>query len=160
MVATSTQDPAFLDEVRQLASNNEEILILVRYVYGAGSRDFVLLDSMTKFSDLLQCCRERDSVTVMKSFNVICRGIVTDDFIVSAIADYESDKSWILIGGDNYEYTADWAFAESEAELKEELDARLGNEVCIVSEPDHWSETDAMTAYVPDSDGVVRPGAY
>jgi len=37
----------------------------------------------------------------------------------------------MLIGPDNYEYTGDWAYAESKSELDEELENRIGNIVSL-----------------------------
>lgn len=135
-------------------------MVLVRYVYGAGSRDFLLLGSADEFRSLIDSRRSRDSITVMKSFRVVDEGAVTECFVSRSIRNYPEGESWILIGPDNFQHTSDWAFAESKAELEEELGGRLGNDVCIIEEPDFLADAHSINAYVPDPDGEVRLGAY
>ena len=159
-MATSIKDPTFLSESLRVLEASGRILVLVRYVYGAGSSDFFLLESADEFRSLIDGRRSRDSITVMKSFRVIDEGAVTEDFLSKLIRTYPEGENWILIGPDNFEHTLDWAFAESKSELKEELEGRLGREVCIVEEPDFVSDSYSINAYVPDPDGEVRPGAY
>jgi hypothetical protein len=136
------------------------ILVIVRYVYAARSKDFILLESTEQFSELLVGLKERDSVIVVKSINVVNEGTVDRSFIEKSMSKYPQGASWVLIGPDNYEYTANWAYAESKSELAEELEDRIGNEVCIINEPEYMSEESTIDAYVPDLDGKVRPGAY
>jgi hypothetical protein len=160
MTPTSTRDSGFLSDVKQLMDCNHRVLVVVRYVYAAGSKDFILLESMEQFSELLTRLKERDSVIVFKSINVVNEGTVDRNFIEDSILKYPQGASWVLIGPDNYDYTADWAYAESKSELAEELEDRIGNVVCIINEPEYMSEEFTVAAYVPDLDGNVRPGAY
>jgi hypothetical protein len=159
MKRLSTRDGEFLDAVQSLFAA-PEVLVVVRYVYGAGNRDFLILKNMSEFHSLIGKLRNRDSVVVMKSFQKIKEGIVEHAFIEAAAAVYRMASNWILIGKDNFEHTAEWAYAGSEAELREELQDRLGNYVCIVDEPNYISDEHSIGAYVPDEDGIVRPGAY
>ena len=76
----------------------------------------------------------------MKSFQKIKEGNVDQAFIEGAAAAYPKGCNWVLIGKDNFEHTADWAYAGSEAELREELRDKLGNQVCIVDEPNYISD--------------------
>jgi hypothetical protein len=137
-----------------------EVLVVVRYVYGGGKRDFLILRAMSEFHQLLGTLWARDSVVVMNSFRKIREGKVDRGFIESAAAACTKGSSWVLIGKDNFEHTPASAYAESEAEVREELQDRLGNHVCIVDEPDYISDEHSINGYIPDSDGVVRPGSY
>jgi len=67
MKRLSTSDGEFLDAVQGIFAA-PEVLVVVRYVYGAGNRDFLILKNMTGFNGLLGKLRRRDSVVVMKSF--------------------------------------------------------------------------------------------
>lgn len=160
MTASSTRDPHFIREVNRLLDRKGHILVVVRYVYGAGSKNLVLIESMQQFEALLEPLRARDSVVVMMSFDVVNEGAVDVDFIKASVAKYSSGSDWVIIGPDKHEYTNCWAYASSESELKEELESRIGKSVCIVSDPDYVSDESSIAAYVPDLDGVVRPGAY
>lgn len=154
----STRDKEFLDAVQNIFAA-PEVLVVVRYVYGAGNRDFLILKNMTEFHTLLGKLRTRDSV-VMKSFQKIKEGKVDEAYIKSAVAIYPKKANWVLIGKSNFEHTSGWAHAESEGELREGLQDRLGNYVCIVAEPNYISDEYSIGAYIPDEDGIVRPGAY
>jgi hypothetical protein len=144
-------------EVKQLLDCQLRVLVVVRYSYAAGSKDFILLESMEQFSKLLTQLKERDSVIVVNSFNIVKEGTVDRSFIEDSLLRYPGGASWVLIGPDNYEYTADWAYAESKSELQEEIEDRIGN---VIDDPDYIREGSAIDAYIPDSDGTVRPGAY
>ncbi len=159
MKRLSTSDGEFLDAVQGIFAA-PEVLVVVRYVYGAGNRDFLILKNMTEFNRLLGRLCNRDSVVVMKSFQKIKEGIVDQAFIEGAAAVYKTGANWVLIGKENFEHTAGRAYAGSEGELREELQDRLGNHVCIVDEPNYISDEHSIGAYVPDEDGIVRPGAY
>ena len=86
---------------------------------------------MEQFSKLLTQLKERDSVVVVKSFNVGNEGTVDRSFIKDSFSRYPQGASCMLIGPDNYEYTGDWAYAESKSELDEELENRIGNIVSL-----------------------------
>ena len=118
------------------------------------------MESMQQFSDLLTTLKERDSVIVLQSIDVVNEGIVDRVFIEDSISKYSPGASWVLIGPDNYEHTANWADAGSRSELAQELEDRTGNMVCIIKDPDYINEESTIDAYVPDLDGNVRPGAY
>lgn len=157
---TSTEDQTFLSNVRDLFTKNERVFVLIQYAYGAGSRDFMLLKNFEEFQELMQKNKERDAVSVMKAFHPIMENSVKKSFIEDAVSKFRKNDHWILIGPDNFEYTSDWAYAESLSELKEELQGRMGRDVCIVEEPNTIDASQSFTAYIPDADGKVRPGAY
>jgi hypothetical protein len=115
---------------------------------------------MTDLTRLLPTLRVGDSVIVMKAFDVLNEGTVDNNFINESVSKYSPGEFWTLIGPDNFEHTADWADIASETDLRESLEDRAGNSVCIVREPDYNSDESSICAYVPDSDGIVRPSAY
>jgi hypothetical protein len=125
----------------------------------AGSRSFHILKNFGELKSLIGTLGNRDCVVVMKSFEKIMEGRVDHHFIEAATAAYKKG-CWILIGKDTFKDTAPWASAESEGELREELQDRIGNHVSIVQEPNYISDEHSIAAYVPDDDGSVRPGAY
>src|ERR1700722_876622 len=103
MKRLSTSDREFLDAVRNIFAA-PEVLVVIRYVYGAGNRDFQILKHLTEFDMLLGKLRNRDSVVVMKSFQKIKEGNVDQAFIDAAAAMYPRGGNWILIGKDNFEH--------------------------------------------------------
>lgn len=160
MKYTSTKDSRFLWNTQKKFQDDARVLILVRYVYAAGNRDYILQENFEQFAELVVRLNEKDSVMIARRFTVIKEGGVDQRFIDELISMYPSGSSWILIGADNFEYTSDWAYAETVSELNEGLGDRIGNNVCVVDEPDYINTEKFMEAYVPDSDGIVRPGVY
>ena len=159
MKSLSALDKKFINEVKKVFEV-PEVLIVSRYVYGDGNRDFIILDDMAEFDKLIKKLRNKDSVIEMKSFDKIREGTIDQRFIDRILPIYSEGATWIILGPDNFEHTSNWAYAESKDELNEELKNRLGNHVCIVREPEYISDSSSIEAYVPDEDGIVRPGAY
>lgn len=116
MRPTSTRDSGFLCDVKQLLDRNHRVLVVVCYAYAAGYRDFILVESMEQFSELLTGLKQRDLVIVVKSIDVVNEGTVDRSFIDDSISKYPQGASWVLIGPDNYDYTADSAYAGSKSE--------------------------------------------
>src|SRR5438128_2455246 len=105
MKRTSTTDNSFLDAIQRLFTALE-VLVVVRYVYGGGRRDFLILKNISEFHSLIGRLRRRDSIVVMKSFQKIKEGKVDQIFLEAAVAAYPKGSHWILIGRDNFEHTA------------------------------------------------------
>ena len=158
MTARSTTDETFLRAVQDLLGGGE-ILVVVRYVYGAGAREFLFFKDMTLFRAMLNRLRRRDSVVVMKSFRKVIEGAVDGPFVDAAAARYAEGKDWVLLDADAPKFARSYC-VESGAELMAELREMQGRRVCIIEEPDVASEEHSIGAYVPDPDGVVRPGVY
>lgn len=162
MDAISTTSPVFIQGSIRLLWATGELLVMIRYPYSAGSRDFLLVREEAELRRLLHDRKPRDLVTVMKSFTLLKRGIVTRRFIEDSVRTLKkpAEGDWLVIGCTNDKYLEDWDFAESRRDLKEALEVRIGREVSILDEPD-WTNPGAfIDAYSPDPDGIVRPGAY
>ena len=159
MERLSTRDKNFLEAVHNIFAA-PEVLVVVRYVYGAGARDFLILKDVSDFHNLLSGLRPRDSVVVMKSFGKIMEGTVDQSFIAAAVAAYTKNSCWILIRRGDVRDERGFGYGGSSGEIREELEDWAGKPVCIVDEPNYLSAEHSIGAYVPDDDGVVRPGAY
>jgi hypothetical protein len=98
----------------------------------------------------------------MKSFTLLERGIATPRFINEVMQNLDKPlgSEWLVIGKTNDKYLENWNWAATKEELIDEIKDRMGNEVTILEEPDWISDETSINAYVPDDDGVVRPGAY
>ena len=162
MEPKSTTTPDFINEALNILKQNGEILVVIRFPYMAGSKDFFIIKNENDFRQLLRNRKPKDSVTVMKSFSLLERGRATPEFITKVMQNLEKPAGleWLVIGKTNDKYLDNWNWAETKEELKAEIEDRMGNEVTILEEPDWISDETSINAYAPDDDGVVRPGAY
>jgi hypothetical protein len=83
----STSERSFLEAVERIFAA-PEVLVVVRYTYGGGSRNFLILKDISELNGLINGLRRRDSVVVMKSFQKIKEGKVDQAFIEAAAAAY------------------------------------------------------------------------
>ena len=160
VMKTSVSDSDFQAKIRQIFHAQARLAVLIRYAYRAGGRDFYLLSRLESLEELIGGCKERDLVTVFATVRIIAEGVVDDDFAAALEARLNAGEKWMLIGGDNGDGTPEWDFAETEEELRGGLDSRVGMAVSIIEEPDWVTEGLSVSAYIPDRDGIVRPGAY
>lgn len=159
MTPLSAFDPAFLRDVEHLLGAGQ-ILVVVKYAYGAGSRDFLFLNDMSEFRGLLSRLRRRDSVVVMKSFRKVIEGRVDAALIDAAQAAYPEGACWIVLDRNPPKYATSNFPAECRGDLIAELSDLMGGDVCILEEPHYTSAEESIRAYIPDEDGSVRPAAY
>lgn len=159
MTALSTTDETFQQAVQDLLASGE-ILVVIRFVYGAGAREFLFFRDISEFRATLTRLRRRDSVVVMKSFRDVIAGTVDAQFIDAAAALYREGEYWVLLDDDAPNYVTKEYYVSDRAELVETLEDIPGHRVRIIEEPEYSSVQHSIGAYVPDPDGVVRPGAY
>ena len=66
---------------------------------------------------------------------------------------------WVAMGkdvdGDSWS-----AWIGNEEEFDELIEDEFGRDIIIIEDQDWFNEEITIHAYVPDSDGKVRPGAY
>jgi hypothetical protein len=159
MDALSTTDGTFQQAVQDLLGSGE-ILVVVRYVYGAGAREFFFFKEMAEFRTTITRLRRRDSVVVMKSFRDVIAGTVDAQFVEAAAELYRPGEDWVVIDYDAPKFMAKNYYASSKKGLLEELEQVRSHRVRIIQEPNYISAEHSIGAYIPDPDGVVRPGAY
>ena len=160
----STKNERFRKEANEIIKLNGEILIMVRYAYSAGSKDFFIIDSEEEFSVFLEARKPKDSITIFKTFENLTEGVVNEDFINKTLNTLVKPKSsdWIVIFPKIIDKwgNPDWSFEETKEELEEILQDQIVDYVRILEEPDWLNEELVFHAYVPDEDGEVRPGSY
>lgn len=161
MSANSIHDPHFIYAGEIILQASGKLLVLVRYPYQAGNRDFFLFETTAQFFAFLEARKPKEAVSLIKSVQLILAGMVDRDFIEKRVMDLPKPKSgsWLVLGN-SIKGNCDWRFVEDGKELEKELSDKIGEEVSIFEEPDWISEENSMTAYAPDPDNIVRPGAY
>jgi hypothetical protein len=166
----STASPGFVAIVHEHLERGEVVVIVIRYANSGGYKEDAFAKTTEAFDELLRTLRQRTSVTVFFERAFEFRGVADDTIrkrtlefikIVRLCRDGEvvcvvrrdlqegilksEQIAWLLKPSD-----ADAWFAQNQS--AEVLIGTLS-----------WWEDDCddfVTAYVPDSDGVVRLGAY
>jgi len=162
---TASTDKTFLDTLERWLSSEREILVLFRYAYAAGDRSFEFFSSPAALFERLRQLRRRTSVTAFRQAQLPVRGIVNDEFIESCMRTIPEGSEFLVV--ETVQRTAgrmSWFHnmaGETHAELREALEDSRGSPVAVGLYPPWLNDgPDVVTTYVPDEDGVVRPGAY
>jgi hypothetical protein len=91
--------------------------------------------------------------------------VVDDAFIADCLATIPDGVEYVIVEAEpRVAGACSWFHQEtgtSHKELRESLEEERGEVVLAGEYPPWLDDSDwIMTAYVPDSDGIVRPGAY
>lgn len=146
----------------EIIRNQGEILILIRYPYQAGNKDFFLINSEKEYKEFLEKREAKDSITIFKSIENVIEGLVTEEFITQALNNLERPKysDWVVIFPEDKDKSEHWYYNENKEDLEESLRLNLEKYVRIIEDPDWFNKEVIFHAYVPDEDGKVRPGSY
>ena len=143
-----------------------EVLVLIRWPNAGGSKSFEFFREMSAFMARLAPLPQRTSLIVFRHTQLPIRGMVDDELIRRAVEHIPESTAYLIAGLDlvTYGSYSDYRNASGESHL--ELVAALkdwwpGHRVAVGRYPE-WLEDDenVISAYVPDMDGNVRPGAY
>jgi hypothetical protein len=161
----STSDPIFLDTLKAWLQAEGEILLLSRFAYAAGNREFEFFCDFPSLEERLNQLPKSTSVIAFRQRQLPIRGIVDDSFIERCLkeipesADYAltetvkrvyGKRSWFHHGG-----------GRSHADLREDLEESRGTPVAVGVETPWFNDTEnVISAYVPDQNGCVKVGSY
>jgi hypothetical protein len=169
MTHVKTTDPEFLAQIESWINQYGEVLVLLRYPYAAGSRDFVFFHRMEDFHSALQKLGSRTWVIAYGEPQLPLRGQVDDVLIQRALGQIPDGREYLIVCLEKtvedyppryrreYEETA----GETHEELRESLNELRGRRVGVGLFPP-WADESERTieAFVPDEDGEVRSAAY
>lgn len=163
MVYLATTDVKFLETLENCFRSQSEVLIEIRYRYGAGSRDFELLPSFRALSDRIDKLPAGAYVTAFRKPQLPLRGVVDDKFVAKCLENIPDGSEYLVAetvrrvyGRYSFFY---FATGESHGELRDHLEGCRGAPVAAGLHPPVLEESvDVITAVVPDPDGVVRAG--
>lgn len=158
----SIKNETFLKKGVEIIRNQGEILIMVRYPYQAGNKDFFIINSEKDFLNFLNQRAVKESITIFKSFENVKEGLVDKEFISKTLIELDKPKhtDWIVLFPEDKDKAGNWCYDETKEELEESLRLGEGDYVRILEDPDWLNEELIFHAYVPDEDGKVRPGSY
>lgn len=155
----NTENPDFKKNALRILRENAHLIIFTRY---SANKQFYHIKSEKEFDEFLKTRLNKESLTLFKNkFTIINSGIVNQNFIqeVKAKINQEKEIDWVAIGKekDNSQWSA---FIANEEEFEEVIEDELDREIIIIEDQDWLNEDITIHAYVPDDDGVVRPGSY
>lgn len=162
---TSSTDRTFLATLESWFDDRRELLLMIRYPYAAGDREFEFFSSFQSLAERIRGLRRKTSIIAFRQPQLSLRGIVADAFIARCLSSIPDGSEYLVVEtdrrvADGRSWTHD-ASGVSHAELRDDLEDCRSAPVAVGLYP-NWVEdsNDVISAYVPDEDGIVRPGAY
>jgi hypothetical protein len=161
----ASTDPNFLTKLMGWFETTPEALVLFRFRSAAGSRSYEFYSSSAALLERIHRLPEGTAISVFRGPQLPMRGVVDDQFIsgcldtipdgaeyllVETVASVAGSHSWFHHGA-----------GESRVELRDDLEWSRGKPVAVGLHPP-WpgDDEDPLSAVVPDSDGIARPGPY
>jgi len=160
-----TTDASFLHTLESWLRSQGEILVLIRYAYAAGSTDFELFTSFESLAERIRALPSRTCVIAFRQPQLPIRGVVDESFIARCLSSIPDGSEYLLVEMVRRVYGRMSWFHHNEGtshgELRGELEESRGVQVAVGLAPPSWKDSDdVISAYVPDEDGIARPGAY
>ena len=160
----SSIDASFLTTLQSWLGNQAEILVLIRYSRGAGSKSFEFFRSIAALSRKLAELPPRTSIVAFRKPLLPLRGLVDDQFVTDCLNQIPEDSEFLLVEkpfGTTVRTSWIHEAGESHAELRAALEHSRGTAVAVGLYP-RWVEddTDVISAIVPDEHGMVKAGVY
>jgi hypothetical protein len=150
--------------VEEWFRKRRDLLVLIRYAYMAGNRDLEVIPAFEALRTRMARLAPRTSITVFRDHQLPLRGVVDDAFIQACLAAIPDGTEYVVAetglttaGGQSWFHHAS---GTSHGELRDSLERSRGKSVLVGEYPPFTDSDAVVTAYVPDPDGVVRPGAY
>ncbi len=163
----STDDAAFRSAVDGWIIDNGEVLAVIRFAGGAGSKSFEFFTSIDALIRRINELPPSASVTVIAERQLPIRGRVDDDFIQRALTSNRHGDEWLIVCLDQIKMGAASWYHDFAGDSNEEMATELRDEYCYgnrvaVGPYPEWLEDSktVITAYTPNPDGSVAVGAY
>ena len=158
----SINNERFIKTAIDIINRNGEVLVLVRYPYQAGNRDFFLIKSSIEFEEFIEKREPRESVMVFELIENVIEGTVAKALITSILDRVVKPKysDWLVIFKELEGRTQHWDYCENKEELEDALISSLGCSFRVLEDPLWVDERLVYHAYVPDQNGGIYPGRY
>lgn len=160
----SSEHPVLRLLVRAHLGRGEVVLVLRRHANCGGDRASLLLRSTQDLDRAMAQAPPRDSFTFFFEGPHTLRGLADADLCGRAVelltTASSQDEGIALVPIEPNKLYPAMFFATTPARVEQWFAEHRGSDV-VVTLHDFWEPNDAyrVTAYVPDADGVVRPGA-
>lgn len=174
----------FLEPVRQAFEHNNELLVFRRFAYTAGwDNRWYLIKTWEQWEDLLKEKNpvlksvEKTAYSVALDRELPIRGRISPELIHEGLQLFDHNGDLIVAKtfqtSQELTFTSfEWRggrtgqFAEMDLQIRKDeirqyFEANLGEQVAMGRDFMIWQdEIKWITAYMPDKDGIVKPGAY
>jgi len=161
----ASTDPASLRTIENWCKVETEVLALIRFRCGAGSREYRLFSSYPSLLAMIKDAPAGACITVFRAPNLPLRGVMDEEFIKKCLAVVPEGAEYLMfetvptVAGKHSWYH--YGSGESLAELKDYLEQSTGLPVVVGYHPSMSAGPDeAIDGVVPDIDGTVRAGPY
>jgi hypothetical protein len=161
----SARDPEFLGTLRSWLASQPEILVLIRYSYAAGSKEFELISSYAEATERLALLPPRTCVIAFREPQLPIRGEVTEQFVEECLGRVTEGTEFLVLEAEATQHGSrswrHWDAGTSHAELRDVLISSFGRSVAVGLYPPWLEDNDnVISAVVPDENGVVVTGIY
>jgi hypothetical protein len=164
----ATQSSAFLAMVHEHLAKNEVLVVLIRYANYGGAKDYLVIRTNDEFDTLMKKLDFKTSITVFFESAFALKGKANNELLKKVdglfAKEYDEYEGLDIIclepqNGKDDERNI-WFMQELEP-INEWLRQHKDYQV-LIGTMKFWYDNNQnfVTAYVPDSDGQVRPGAY
>jgi hypothetical protein len=175
----STESQEFIEPVLNALEKNNELIILQRFAYTAGAgAGWHFIKQVSEWQKLLTSGKNKTSYTVILDKELPLRGTVNHELNRKAIELFDQLGD-LMIGvfteGDSYFplFSFNWEpralkpkdaekdLARTKGKIDQFFEKHRGRKIAIGRSIWVWEEDIAeVTGYIPDDDGIARPGAY
>jgi hypothetical protein len=164
----SSATPEFHELIDRAFACHQPIVLLLRYANYGGMRDYFIARSATDYQTILKHAKPKTSITVFFESSFMLGGIANDELRDCTIGlfpiAYAECEGVHLIRMDScgIELDAERCFYAKNPREIEDWFERNRDAPAMVGTMEYWHDnrSEVVTVYVPDADGVVRPGAY
>jgi hypothetical protein len=164
----SIATPAFRELLVRTFADRKVVIFLFRYANCGGAKDYFIARSPAEFETVVNHARAKTSITAFFEGNFKLKGTTDDelcartiDLLPSVQAEYEG-VDIVRIDGPGTELNVEhYSYLTEPEEIREWFRNNSGARI-LVGTMEFWHDNcpEIVTVYVPDDDGVVRPGAY
>ena len=164
----STTNPALLTLVDAHLANNEVVVVLIRYANSAGAKNYLLVRTKDEFGSLLKKLAFKTSMTVFFESAFLLKGSADSKLLkkvelafAKEYNEYEGLEIVLLEPQEGAGRNMNILFMQKMELIEEWFREHTGSQTLIGTMKFwHNNNENFITAYVPDNDGCVRPGAY
>lgn len=151
--------PAFLDRVAGWIAAGGEVLAVLRYLCGAGSKDYTLYTSRADFEAMVAWAPRGTDVIVFRDHQLPIRGVVTEAFIRRVTDAIPAGAEWMLVTLERHAslpVSRVSTINDDPADLVEQLTDLIGCDVAVGLCPDfNAADHDRMISAAKD--GIDGP---
>ena len=163
MLLRSTKDTGFLNLVSEWLDSSGEVFVVIRYSHSAGAKDYLFVDSFTRFESLIFSLPAMADVIVFRRRQLPIRGVADAVLLERSSLEIPDGEEFLLLNLEPNSLETLYATGgESRAELESEFQEFMGKFVAVGRVPRFWEDDneEMQSALVACADGSVKRGIY